>query len=283
MVRRLSSLVLVGAIACGSSARPSAPAAPPAPPDAVAELSPALAPLAWWLGDWAGDHGSEHWVAAGGALFGVALGADGGYEVMIVDDADGPGPADGVLRFFAMPGGASQDIFAGAEVGVDRVTFRRDGDDFPTAITYRKDGIDLIAELTGDDRARRFGFRPMTPTPAPALAAADRAFSDATAAGGVAAWSAAFDPAGAMLDDGRRVEGPDAVGELMRGVLEAGTLRWAPLASGQRGEVGYTVGTAQFTPRAGGAGWRSAYVTIWRRQPDGGWKVWFDTGRPINE
>lgn len=279
MARLVPVLFAIGLAAC-----PRAGSKPPAPPpDPAAELSPALAPLAWWLGDWAGDHGSEHWVAAGGALFGVALGADGSDEVMIVDDADGPGPADGALRFFAMPGGAGQDSFAGAEVGVDRVTFRRDGDDFPTAITYRKDGIDLIAELASGDRARRFGFRPMTPTPAPELAAADRAFSDATATGGVAAWSAAFDPGGAMLDDGRRVEGPAAVGELMRGVLEAGTLAWAPLASGRRDDLGYTVGTARFTPAGGGAGWRSAYVTIWRRQPDGAWKVWFDTGRPINE
>jgi len=28
-------------------------------------------------------------------------------------------------------------------------------------------------------------------------------------------------------------------------------------------------------------GWRSTYVTIWRRQPDGAWKVLFDTGRIV--
>ena len=30
-------------------------------------------------------------------------------------------------------------------------------------------------------------------------------------------------------------------------------------------------------------GWRSTYVTIWHRQPDGAWKVLFDTGRPVQE
>ena len=61
-------------------------------------------------------------------------------------------------------------------------------------------------------------------------------------------------------------------------------IEWAPVASGlsPAGDLGYTVGTSRYTaPDASGARvetGRGSYVSIWRKQSDGGWKVLFDTG-----
>ncbi len=73
-----SHLVTLALIAgCGSAATPARSPAPAA----HAELSPALAPLAWWLGDWEAETGggSEHWLAADGAIYGVALPPGAGW------------------------------------------------------------------------------------------------------------------------------------------------------------------------------------------------------------
>src|SRR5262249_17895276 len=101
------------------------------------ELSPALAPLAWWLGDWdASDRpGSQHWVAPAGAIYGVALHGDR-FEVLIVDDGDGPGRPDGVLRLFAMPDGARSAEFRQRQIADGAATFADDTRDFPRTITY---------------------------------------------------------------------------------------------------------------------------------------------------
>ncbi|HMG54440.1 MAG TPA: hypothetical protein VK601_13180 [Kofleriaceae bacterium] len=116
-----------------------APVSPAAPPPSTAELSPALAPLAWWLGDWdASDgNGGEHWVAAAGAIYGVALhGAS--FEVLVVDDGDGPGRPDGVLRLFAMPDGARQVEFRQRSIADGTATFANDEHDFPKTIWRRQ-------------------------------------------------------------------------------------------------------------------------------------------------
>jgi ketosteroid isomerase-like protein len=69
----------------------------------------------------------------------------------------------------------------------------------------------------------------------------------------------------------------------MKPTLSSGRLDWAPIASGKSGDLGFTVGKAAFTGATPEDGWRSTYVTIWHRQPDGTWKVLFDTGRVVQE
>lgn len=273
---RLAALAF-GFIACTTS-----PAVRPADRPSSTELSPALAPLAWWLGDWNGDHGSEHWIAADGALYGVAFGGDGRFEVMIVDDAEGPGKPDGVLRLFAMPSGARSVEFRQRELGDASIAFANDAHDYPKTIRYRRDGAGLAAE-TGGGHTERFAFRRGVAERAPELEAADTAFSADTAASGVDGWVAAFDDRGAMMRKTGRVEGKPAIADAMRDLLASGRLAWAPIASGRAGELGYTVGKATFTGRDTTDNWRSTYVTIWRKQPDGAWKVWFDVGRVVNE
>lgn len=82
-----------------------------------------------------------------------------------------------------------------------------------------------------------------------------------------------------------RVEG-DAIREMMGPLLASGTLAWAPLV-GKRpnstSKLGFTVGTAKFISDPPGEDWFSAYISIWQQQPDGSWKVTFDTGRPTQQ
>ena len=60
-------------------------------------------------------------------------------------------------------------------------------------------------------------------------------------------------------------------------------LTWKP-TKGEilgRGDLGYTVGTWELRAAAGGgqaAVTRGNYLTVWRKQADGAWRVSFDTG-----
>lgn len=277
-MRTLCFVLLVG---CGG-----ARTAPEAPEVVSPELSPALAPLNWWLGDWQtcgqGPRVTEHWVAVSGAMYGVGFSpaiADVGpsFEVMIVDDGDGP-VADGVLRFIAMPNGRRSVEFSQQEVGKRTVTFANASHDDPKQITYARQDDQLRAVLFGTSFVK-VDFCPTTRQPAPELEAADRAFAADTAARGADGWLAAFDPQGGMMRRGNRIEGP-AIREAIAPLLSKGKLAWDPFASGREGALGFTVGKATYT---GDESWESSYVTIWAQQPDGGWKVLFDTGRPVQK
>lgn len=284
----LASLGLPGLAGCRATSTPAVtPPPPPAAPAATSELSPALAPLAWWLGDWdAGDgDGGEHWVAASGAIYGVSLHSKG-FEVLAIDDGDGPGAPDGVLRLYAMPDGARSVEFRQRALGDRAATFANDQHDFPKTITYQTsgDGANLRAVLGGDkqDKQIEFAWQRGTRQRSPELEAADLAFSADSVERGSAAWLAAFDPRGGMIWGGRRVD-HGGIAELMQPLLSAGRLAWAPIASGITGEIGFTVGRATFTGARPEDGFRTTYVTVWRRQPDGAWKILFDTGRPVHE
>jgi ketosteroid isomerase-like protein len=127
--------------------------------------------------------------------------------------------------------------------------------------------------------------------PAPAelvaqLKAADRAFDAAVSTDGVEAWVSFFADSGFQVGQG----GPFTVGHgairaAMTGFFSDPTLklRWIPdtaFASAD-GTLGYTVGSwrrlrlesGQETVLA-----RGRYLTTWRRQADGAWKVEADIG-----
>jgi len=277
-------LLLVFVVACGSAKPGGEPGRPHPPKQPSSELSQALIPLDWWLGTWESAHGSEHWVAASGAIYGIGLANEGTFEVMIVDDGDGPGKPDGKLRFLAMPGGRGSTQFALATLAASAVTFANPAHDFPKTISYRVAPANgLAATVAGDGKAEELAFRPGTPDPAPELETADRTFAADTATRKIDGWLAAFAPDGGMLRKGQRIEGAAAISEVMKDLLASGTLAWVPIASGKRGSIGFTVGKATFTGTKLGDNWRSTYVTIWKQQPDGSWKVWFDTNRAVNE
>lgn len=110
------------------------------------------------------------------------------------------------------------------------------------------------------------------------LMAADRAFDLETAARGAAGWMDWFDGAAqAWTQEGLRPAGEVYPKRLDPLFASGKQLRWAPeLAEGGAG-YGYTTGR-----------WRALkgdevvaagrYVTVWKRQAGGGWKVIFDHG-----
>lgn len=223
------------------------------------ELNPAFAKVEPWLGDWHRADGDTRWVAANGAMYGVWFTKDT-FTIHIVDDGDGAKPPDGVLRFIAIDNGRSYTEL----------------------------------KSLGENEFRAFshidGAAPSTRASASALEleAADRAFAADVKARGADGWLAAFDPHGGMLRKGTHIEG-DAIKDQMAGLLSEGVLAWDPIASGidsapgSSGELGFTVGKATYTPaKAGDESWASTYMTIWHHQPDGSWKVRFDTGRVVN-
>jgi len=112
----------------------------------------------------------------------------------------------------------------------------------------------------------------------PAIEDADRAFATDTAKDGADGWARNFDDHGAMWRKDHRVEGADIRASIEK-TLAAGALRWEPVTSGARGDLGFSLGTATFT-EAGGAPEKLTYCTIWKHEPDGSWKVLFDIGRP---
>lgn len=279
-MRTIALLISILAASCGgkSAGKPGGAA--------EQELSPALAPLAWWLGDWKAEDGSstEHWVAVAGAIYGVSLQGEQAFEVMIIDDGEDRGKPDGVLRFIAMPGGQQSVEFRQRTIAKQSALFANDDHDFPKTIRYFLEGDALRAHLGGDDeREVKIRFQRAARARAPELEAADRAFAADTAKRGVEGWVDAFDPEGSMMrGDGDKI-GREALAEQMRPILTSGRLEWAPAMSGSNGKLGFTVGKATFTAAQGGERRLTSYVTIWRKQDDGTWKVLFETGRIVQD
>ncbi|MBA2321482.1 MAG: hypothetical protein H0V89_10025 [Deltaproteobacteria bacterium] len=236
---------------------------------AALALDPSLVPYRPLVGHWTRGESSETWVEVGDFLYGVGFveGPDGtAFEVMrLLPGADG-------VTFVAMPG------------GLDPVAFRADGwtfsapeHDFPKWIRYERKGERLRAEIGDTDRSMGWKFRLEALSPDEGLVRADRAFAAGSAGRGISAWTEAFASDGWMW---RESKIPAAqVAEAMSGLLAAGELDWDPVAAGLSpdGSLGFTIGTSTFTP-TGGAAQEGAYVTIWRRAPEGMWRVLFDTG-----
>lgn len=130
------------------------------------------------------------------------------------------------------------------------------------------------------------------PEPAPpadpgVIMEADRAFDAAVAEGGADAWVSFFAEDGAMVQEG--------VGEIRGGQLREAaafldtpgvSLRWSPTRAdiAASGDLGWTIGTWRSEgpgPDGEVAVRQGIYVSIWRLQPDGTWKVVMDLGNPV--
>jgi ketosteroid isomerase-like protein len=116
------------------------------------------------------------------------------------------------------------------------------------------------------------------------LLAADNAFSALAAKDGVfrAFMSVATEETKILSESGK---GFDAVKSGYKGVPLTATLSWKPsdAETSREGDLGYTWGHYDYRDRT--ADGKSivetgTYVTIWRRQPDGSWKVVLDGGSP---
>jgi ketosteroid isomerase-like protein len=118
------------------------------------------------------------------------------------------------------------------------------------------------------------------------LLEADRAFDRDTNARAIDGWVDWFAEDGRMFPDGRDViQGKAAIRELMGPFLSStgNSLRWEPIAGdiAASGDLGYTFGhSTSLRPNDKGEMTQhyGKYVTIWKKQADGSWKVALDIG-----
>lgn len=119
-----------------------------------------------------------------------------------------------------------------------------------------------------------------------AVAAVDREFAAATAKGGATAWTSYFAEDGMMLTDGGgAIRGREAIQKAMGPFLDNpdNSLRWEPLLQEVSNDatLGYTVGRSFIQrKRANGEedSYKGKYLTVWRKQADGSWKIAVDIG-----
>ena len=115
------------------------------------------------------------------------------------------------------------------------------------------------------------------------LIEADREFARQSAAQGAPAWIAVMAPNAIKPGAGGKwITGPAAIGEQMTAAFSRPgfTLSWEPVRAevSRGGNLGYTWG--RWTSTSGGNTRSGTYMTVWEKQPDGSWKVLFDTGDP---
>ena len=135
--------------------------------------------------------------------------------------------------------------------------------------------------------------QPAVPPPRPSadpseLMAADRAFAEAPAAKGVDGWVEHFADNGAMLPAGLPiVRGHKAIRDLMSPAFESEgfEFHWEPEEAdiAASGDIGYTIGRYERTvtgPDGTPSTTTGKYVSIWKRQEEGTWKVAVDLGTP---
>ena len=121
------------------------------------------------------------------------------------------------------------------------------------------------------------------------LMEADRAFNRATQERGADGWVSFFDAEGAMIQQGvGEIRGLEDVRKAAESMFTPGvTLTWDPVRAhaSDDGTLGFTVGGYDFTASLAEGGQTVAqgrYVSIWRKQTDGSWKVLMDLGNPTN-
>jgi ketosteroid isomerase-like protein len=121
-----------------------------------------------------------------------------------------------------------------------------------------------------------------------ALMDADRAFAEATARRGAEGWTSYF-AADARQFHARGVSiGTAEIRRVMTGAFADTTRRllWHPVSAvvARSADLGYTIGRWESRARGADGRWSATgagnYVTIWRRQRDGSWKVAVDIGNP---
>jgi ketosteroid isomerase-like protein len=126
------------------------------------------------------------------------------------------------------------------------------------------------------------------PADSSVLLKADEAFDAATAAQGLKGFASFLaDDVATLRPDKPIITGKDAMIALWTTLLSNPNLviRWKPVKASvsASGDLGYTVGTFEITTKDEQGTHVIApgkYVTIWRKQGVGSWKVAFDSGVP---
>ena len=119
-----------------------------------------------------------------------------------------------------------------------------------------------------------------------AVMAADRAFDKETAARGVDGWVDWFAEDGTMFPSTGKAVGHEAIREAMASTfaVPGNRLTWRPISAevSASGDLAYTIGRWEMLVTDDSGMEKSAgtgnYVTIWRKQADGSWKVAVDIG-----
>jgi ketosteroid isomerase-like protein len=110
----------------------------------------------------------------------------------------------------------------------------------------------------------------------------DREFAKQSAARGHLAWQDFMAPnAVKPANGGRMLNGPQEIGDNMLAAFASGfTLSWEPTHAeiSRGGKLGYTWG--RYRAVVNGTVREGMYMSVWEKQPDGTWKVLFDTGDP---
>jgi hypothetical protein len=109
--------------------------------------------LTWLAGNWISETDAEvveeHWMAPrGGLMLGlgrtVKTSGRRNFEYMRIEEKNG------ALTFYASPSGQPATPFKATSVAEDKVVFENPMNDFPTKITYWKDGEQLRARIEGE-------------------------------------------------------------------------------------------------------------------------------------
>jgi len=120
------------------------------------------------------------------------------------------------------------------------------------------------------------------------LLEADRQFELLTSQRGAVGWAYSFAEDGVMIQGSTRIQGRAAIQEAMKPLLEDPQrgLTWTPETAwaSQSGDLGVTTGSFRSFRRNEQGEEETvatgAYITVWRRQEDGSWKVVLDGGSP---
>ncbi len=116
---------------------------------------------------------------------------------------------------------------------------------------------------------------------------ADIAFAKATAERGAEGWTSYFAEDGVMFQPGGVIAGRDSIRAVVTRWFadDHFGLTWEPTNAevAESGDLGYTFGRYHTTGRdatGNAVQVTGSYVTVWRKQADGSWKVALDIGNP---
>jgi len=118
------------------------------------------------------------------------------------------------------------------------------------------------------------------------LIEADQAFEQSVQTVGLGGWLAAFGDEGMMISGGKSYVGPEGIRQAVLPMFADPEfeLSWDPTFAsvGPSGDLGYTIGTYEMTisGEARPVTSTGSYLTVWRRQANGDWKVEADIGSP---
>jgi len=151
MTNKTVSLALAAAIALSPLRAESGPAADTFP--------------GWLAGAWLAELPDGQWVEEwwSAAKAGLMLGAGRSGKGEAVDwwEQTRIELHDGKPRFCALPKGQSGACFPATKMTESEVVFENPAHDFPTRVAYRREGAELIAEISGPNgaNAQRLRFR----------------------------------------------------------------------------------------------------------------------------